>query len=415
MDSKPSNRLKCACFEKCCYFILSLNFQESLIMSNENFPNVPSEFQRTVESFYGCTAGNINSPVWFCGLEWGGGYDPSVPIPVQDLKPYGFEELHCWSAKEYWDSFWSQRSKFCEGVVKLLIGIRDGEYKGEKGIFDRDYLMERNLIGSKGLALILNAFPISMHGTTARENSWKTYQIRMSDGTPLLLKDWTKLDTFNDYSKFVFKYRTDVYSNELQKRRPQLVVCFGRNDGHERLFGVKEGQMPLPESFPCSGNGNNDCLLYMIPHIDSKTYTLVLVTPFPGSHSLNSNIKLDNISKKIKEFGIQYFGDEWLKSWPRERQTEPLTEYEQTEYDILHDRKRKLSDVVKAASAELAKLEELESKFSEVKKEENEHMLDYIKSTKHEQHQLMVNLISQINSLDKAINNMRKQFKSKLL
>lgn len=70
-------------------------------MSTENFQNVPVEFKRMVESFYGCTAGNINSPIWLCGLEWGGGHDPSVPIPTQDLEPYGFEELHCWTAKEF--------------------------------------------------------------------------------------------------------------------------------------------------------------------------------------------------------------------------------------------------------------------------------------------------------------------------
>ena len=95
---------------------------------------------------------------------------------------------------------------------------------------------------------------VSMHGTAQRWNSWNTYQVRLADGTPLLLKDWTNLHTYDDYSKFVFQYRTSTYSNELQKRRPQLVVCFGYNDGHERLFGVKERQLSLPDSFPCSGS-----------------------------------------------------------------------------------------------------------------------------------------------------------------
>ena len=34
--------------------------------------NVMSEnFTKLVESFYGSTVGNIQSPVWLCGLEWG--------------------------------------------------------------------------------------------------------------------------------------------------------------------------------------------------------------------------------------------------------------------------------------------------------------------------------------------------------
>lgn len=385
------------------------------MMINENFSNVPTEFLHLVESFHGCTAGNINSPVWICGLEWGGGFDPSVPIPIQNLEPYDFEELQCWSAKDFWMSFWAKGSKFCEGVVKLLIGIRDGEYNSAKGTFDPDRLAETNLIGPKGLALILNAFPLSMHGTGQRRHSWDTYQIRLSNGTPLALKKWTNLKTFDEYSKFVFRYRTNIYSNELQKRHPQLIVCLGCKDGHERLFGVKENQKPLSESFPSSGNGSNDCFLYMVPHIDCETYTLVLVTPFPqGSSGLNSNEKINNVSKKIAKIGKEYFGDEWLKSWQRERQPELLAECEQTKYNTLLERRQRLSDIINAASSELAKLEALEAKLSETRNEENTLLSNYIKSTKDEQKELMTNMTAQISNINIDINNMKIALKSKL-
>ena len=385
-------------------------------MSDVDPRGVPLQFQKLVESFYGCTAGNIHSPVWICGLEWGGGHDPSVPIPIQDLEPYDFEELHCWSAKEFWDNFWAGESKFCQAVVKLLIGIRDGEYTSRKRPWNPDFLAETNLIGPKGLALTLNAFPISMHGTAQRWNSWNTYQIRLADGTPLLLKDWTKLNTYDDYRKFVFQDRTNKYSNELQKRRPQLVVCFGYNDGHERLFGVKEGQIPLPESFPCSGSGTNDCFLYMVPHINADTYTLVLVTPFPnGSYGLNSDKKITAVTKKITEIGQKYFGNNWLRSWPRERQPELLTESEEKDYAILHDRKKKLSDVVNAASFELAKLEILEAQLSKNNSKEDETILEQILSAKQEQHMLMLSLTNQIIHVNNHINDMRESFRSRKL
>lgn len=381
-------------------------------MSTENFQNVPVEFKRMVESFYGCTAGNINSPIWLCGLEWGGGHDPSVPIPIQDLEPYGFEELHCWTTKEFWANFWASESKFCQAVVKLLIGIRDGEYTSRKRPWNLDFLTETNLIGPKGLALTLNAFPISMHGTAQRWNNWNTYQVRLADGTPLLLKDWTNLHTYDDYSKFVFQYRTSTYSNELQKRRPQLVVCFGYNDGHERLFGVKEGQLSLPDSFPCSGSGSNDCFLYLVPHTNSDTYSLILVTPFPqGSYGLNSDEKIKIVTKKITEIGRKYFGENWLKSWPRERQPDLLSESEENEYTILLNRKKKLADVVHAASFELAKLEILESQLSNDKSKECKTILDHILSAKQEQHLLMTNLTKQILVLDKHITDIRTAFK----
>lgn len=48
-------------------------------------------FTKLVESFYGSTIGNVRSPVWMCGLEWGGGYDSKIPILESELEPYGLE------------------------------------------------------------------------------------------------------------------------------------------------------------------------------------------------------------------------------------------------------------------------------------------------------------------------------------
>ena len=62
-------------------------------------------FTKLVESFYGSTVGNIQSPVWLCGLEWGGGYDPETPILESELEPYGMEDLQATSLQDFIDSF----------------------------------------------------------------------------------------------------------------------------------------------------------------------------------------------------------------------------------------------------------------------------------------------------------------------
>ena len=153
----------------------------------------------------------------------------------------------------------------------------------------------------------------------------------------------------------------------------------------------------------------------MVPHVNSDTYSLVLVIPFPnGSSGLNSDTKFTTIAKKITEIGRKYFGENWLKSWPRERQPDLLTESEEIDYKILQDRKHDLSEVVKAASFELAKLETLESQLSNNKNNNNGTLVEYISSVKQQQHQLMVTLTKQIRDLDKKINEMRDNFKSRL-
>lgn len=86
---------------------------------------------------------------------------------------------------------------------------------------------------------------------------------------------------------------------------------------------------------------NNDCFLYLVLHTNSDTYSIILVTPFPqGSYGLNSDKKIKIVTKKITEIGRKYFGENWLKSWTRERQPDLLSESEENEYTILLNRKK---------------------------------------------------------------------------
>lgn len=157
---------------------------------------------------------------------------------------------------------------------------------------------------------------------------------------------------------------------------------------------------------------NNDCFLYLVLHTNSDTYSIILVTPFPqGSYGLNSDKKIKIVTKKITEIGRKYFGENWLKSWTRERQPDLFSESEENEYTILLNRKKKLADIVHAASFGLAKLEILESQLSNDKSKECKTILEHVLSAKQEQHLLMTNLTKQILVLDKHITDMRTVFK----
>lgn len=36
---------------------------------------IKENFNEMALSHYGCDGGNLSSPIWACGLEWGGGYE----------------------------------------------------------------------------------------------------------------------------------------------------------------------------------------------------------------------------------------------------------------------------------------------------------------------------------------------------
>lgn len=81
-------------------------------------------FTKLVESFYGSTIGNVRSPVWMCGLEWGGGYDSKIPILESELEPYGLEDIQTTSLQDFIDNFLGIRqsvlSKYDEDSMRVV-------------------------------------------------------------------------------------------------------------------------------------------------------------------------------------------------------------------------------------------------------------------------------------------------------
>lgn len=157
---------------------------------------------------------------------------------------------------------------------------------------------------------------------------------------------------------------------------------------------------------------NNDCFLYLVLQTNSDTYSIILVTPFPqGSYGLNSDKKLKSSPKRslrsdgnisVRTGLSRGLGSVSLicSQNPKKMNT-PFCSVE----------KKKLADIVHAASFGLAKLEILESQLSNDKSKECKTILEHVLSAKQEQHLLMTNLTKQILVLDKHITDMRTAFK----
>lgn len=270
---------------------------------------IPKKFQDLVKSFYGCTGGNIFSPVWLCGLEWGGGYDASEPILVDGLKPYYFDDLHCFTVNEFRDSFWAPGSAFCRNVIKILMATQEGTYSGSY-TSNFDDLSKRKIVGPYGLALILNTFPISMKGRNVATKSWDEYKVRLEDGSVKSLKDWSELSSFYEYSDYVINNRSAIFTQERIKRLPRLIVCFG-NEKYLKLWG---GDSKLAAGHIRSlDNGESDCSFYWLSNGEGKPRTLLLITPFPsGPYGLTKDIQFKNVFEKVNELCVAEFGSNWL-------------------------------------------------------------------------------------------------------
>ena len=188
------------------------------------------KFEKLVNSFYGCTAGNINAPIWFCGLEWGGGYDSKFPILEQDLEPYDFEDLQCLSATFFKEYFWANQRPYCRNTLKILVSLFNlcAESVGRSPInFEaNNVLQNEELLGANGYALMLNGYPISFIDRSNARNQWNEYRVRLDKSNSQLLPEWcgivdkTRIKTLVEGKRTSVEiFNVDAYYNKVMNLR----------------------------------------------------------------------------------------------------------------------------------------------------------------------------------------------------
>lgn len=276
-------------------------------------------FKKLVESFYGSTIGNVQSPVWLCGLEWGRGYDPKTPILESEFEPYALEDIQATSLQHFKDNFWDAHSPFCRNTMKVLCELYNCTDPREKASYCQSWeTWERlGIVGANGLALVLNAFPISFGKREVAAAQWNEYKVRtIDDGYNIIpLRDWTGLNSFLEYKNFVVKYRSKIYSNERKLRKPKLIICFGKQslDNFLDLWGVEDKNPAITFNFDDPYNSDFESKSYPNCFAYWADETLVAVVPFPsGPSGLTSDERIKNVSTWLYNTVFKNYGSNWL-------------------------------------------------------------------------------------------------------
>lgn len=298
-----------------------MDYFDPLISEFDPYEGVPKEFQQLIESFYGCSTGNINSPVWICGLEWGGGWSQDIPIPHNSLRAYSFEDIQCFSGEDFEENFWAPKSNFCHGALMALQAIKRTKFDGQYEI-DFKVLEREKIVGPFGLGLILNAFPISFSGRTNAQNEWEKYKVRLSDGSVKTIEEWTSFKNIAEYQDYVSYARSKTYTLKRKELCPKVIICFGISNARQfkKLWGAKDSDhVVLPiEDEDKKSLPNNKC--YWLSNGEGKSNTLLVITTFPGAiYGLKGSDQYDTLFKSIDSFLSTNLGSLWddSMSWYR--------------------------------------------------------------------------------------------------
>lgn len=282
-------------------------------ISLENVMN--ENFTKLVESVFGSMVGDVNSPVWLCGLEQNRVYGPETLILESDLQPHNTKDPYTTSDEDFIDSFRRATSQinFCPATIKIVFELR-------KCINPEEMAETREKFESAGagrLAFVLNAIPIPFENRDVAAAKWNEYKVRTEDDgrNSIPLRDWTGLNSFGEYEDFVVKHRSKLYSTERKLHKPKLIICFGKQywDYFIKLWNVEGKDPALMFNFDEPFNPDFESESYPNCYAYWADETLVAVVPFPNWPSKQiSSEQIQNIITWLYKEVSKKYSPNWL-------------------------------------------------------------------------------------------------------
>lgn len=231
---------------------------------------VTEKFKNTALSFAGCDGGNLQSEIWFCGLEWGGAQREQLDPAIDE------NNIYSWSHDEF-DGSWL--AQYNQKICWFLWYFHNLEWNnGENsGIFVKRhhilYSQKENGIGFK-----MNMLPIGF--PNRKSINWNE-----------TLQQLTGLNSFEEYRKWCIIHRGELFRKIVRKYQPKVIVCTGITEVNNFM-----------QFFTCNTEYQTNTTEQYKFYYTKYENTLICVVPFFGSPSgINSYKKMEILVTEIQK------------------------------------------------------------------------------------------------------------------
>lgn len=225
--------------------------------------------------FAGCDGGDIGNineqSIWFCGIEWGGGFDTDKD-GLKDIFNNNSEKI-----PEGYDN-WNENIayRYNSQAMKLLSVIHNYELKDYKAFAENKKPFVKN---QKGF-FKLNLYPIAFKNTS--HDLWEAN-----------ISEVTNFQTKHDYISWIKENRFPIMNKWVKDFSPKLVICTGitYSDDFKRAFSDNNAEFNKEII-------ENHEMLWCKNNNGSK----IIIIPFMiNPNGLNKDENIEKFGQRIKE------------------------------------------------------------------------------------------------------------------
>ncbi len=240
---------------------------------------VNSKFKEYIASLKGCDGGNIQSKIWFCGIEWGDTIDLSFDPGYSFIKIEGFDYIPYFDTEVYIKYPLMLNSKVNLKISKIMSFLRS---KVLDLNIAKKYLRD-DFCRLEGDMFKLNLFPLPFP-----YDSDTLWNIDIFEKTGIPTKEIYRVECIQN--------RFPIFQNAVTKFKPALVICFGSSYRNYYIQAFSELDNIFKNNKNIKlGSGKN------IEIIEGQT-TLVIAPFFGGPKGLNSDQDIVEISKIVSNY-----------------------------------------------------------------------------------------------------------------
>lgn len=245
-------------------------------------------FKEQALSFIGCDGGNLEAPLWFCGLEWGLKGTGQQIDTNESENPEDYQTPTAWRKwqkedknKEYFGNVPALDQKIAWFYYMYYQKTDSKGYGIDNRKDDYFKLLEQEKIGHlDGPIFKLNMYPVCFSSRqVVAQNIDK-------------LNRFTGLNGFDEYRELVVELRGEYFRKLVDQYNPKLIICLGllEKDRFIRFFTNQKKSREFCEE---------DLKVYYTKMANGAT---VCVVPFfGGRHGINSFAKMKALTECIKQ------------------------------------------------------------------------------------------------------------------